>query len=401
MILLTQSGGFLGPIAKVLGWIFNGLFELTANFGILNIGLTIILFTIVVKLFMLPLTIKQMKFSKLSNIMQPELQAIQKKYSGKSDQQSMMKMNEEQKAVYEKYGTSPTGGCLQMIIQLPILFALYRVIQNIPAYVTSIKVLFENMLIGANGLMSQANFTTIMSENGFSGDFTTTNTAIDAMNMFSAGQWEQLKTLFPACSELISENVDALYGIYDFFGINLAVTPNFTSIAILIPILTALTQWISMRTVSSNNSVDSDNPAAQSMKTMNTIMPFMTGFIAFSLPSGLGVYWIAQAVCQTIQQLVLNSYFNKMDMDEMVKKNLEKANAKRAKQGLPPQTLSTKANTNTKNIQQKLEETKRKNLEKVEEIKKSTNYYNDGSNKGSLAAKANMVAKYNEKNNKK
>lgn len=401
MILLTQSGGFLGPIAKILGWIFNGLFELTANFGIINIGLTIILFTIVVKLFMLPLTIKQMKFSKLSSIMQPELQAIQKKYSGKSDQQSMMKMNEEQKAVYEKYGTSPTGGCLQMIIQLPILFALYRVIQNIPAYVTSIKVLFENMLIGANGLMSQANFATIMSENGFSGDFTTTNTAIDAMNMFSAGQWEQLKTLFPACSELISENVDALYGIYDFFGINLAVTPNFTSIAILIPILTALTQWISMKTVSSNNGMDSDNPAAQSMKTMNTIMPFMTGFIAFSLPSGLGVYWIAQAVCQTIQQLVLNSYFNKMDMDEMVKKNLEKANAKRAKQGLPPQTLSTKANTNTKNIQQKLEETKRKNLEKVEEIKKSTNYYNDGSNKGSLAAKANMVAKYNEKNNKK
>lgn len=401
MILLTQSGGFLGPIAKILGWIFNGLFELTANFGIINIGLTIILFTIVVKLFMLPLTIKQMKFSKLSSIMQPELQAIQKKYSGKSDQQSVMKMNEEQKAVYEKYGTSPTGGCLQMIIQLPILFALYRVIQNIPAYVTSIKVLFENMLIGANGLMSQANFATIMSENGFSGDFTTTNTAIDAMNMFSAGQWEQLKTLFPACSELISENVDALYGIYDFFGINLAVTPNFTSIAILIPILTALTQWISMKTVSSNNGMDSDNPAAQSMKTMNTIMPFMTGFIAFSLPSGLGVYWIAQAVCQTIQQLVLNSYFNKMDMDEMVKKNLEKANAKRAKQGLPPQTLSTKANTNTKNIQQKLEETKRKNLEKVEEIKKSTNYYNDGSNKGSLAAKANMVAKYNEKNNKK
>ncbi len=333
--------------------------------------------------------------------MQPELQAIQKKYSGKSDQQSVMKMNEEQKAVYEKYGTSPTGGCLQMIIQLPILFALYRVIQNIPAYVTSIKVLFENMLIGANGLMSQANFATIMSENGFSGDFTTANTAIDAMNMFSAGQWEQLKTLFPACSELISENVDALYGIYDFFGINLAVTPNFTSIAILIPILTALTQWISMKTISSNNGMDSDNPAAQSMKTMNTIMPFMTGFIAFSLPSGLGVYWIAQAVCQTIQQLVLNSYFNKIDMDEMVKKNLEKANEKRAKQGLPPQTLSTKANTNTKNIQQKLEETKRKNLEKVEEIKKSTNYYNDGSNKGSLAAKANMVAKYNEKNNKK
>lgn len=404
MILLTQSGGILGPIAKILGLIFNGLFELTSNFGIQNIGLAIILFTIVVKLIMLPLTVKQMKFSKLSNIMNPELMAIQKKYKGKSDQESVMKMNEEQKAVYEKYGTSPTGGCLQMLIQLPILFALYRVIQNIPAYVSSVKVLFENMLNGANGLMAQNNFASIMSENGFSGDFTTVNTAIDAMNLFSAQQWEQVKTLFPACESLITENVASLYDMYDFFGINLAVAPTFTSIAILIPILTALTQWISMKTVGNNNAMDSENPAAQSMKTMNTIMPLMTGFIAFSLPSGLGVYWIATAVCQTIQQLALNLYFNKIDMDELVKKNVERANAKRKKKGLPPQTLSAKATTNTKNIQNlqnKLEETRQKNLDKVEEIKKSTNYYNDGSNKGSLASKANMVAKYNEKVNKK
>lgn len=404
MILLTQSGGILGPIAKILGLIFNGLFELTSNFGIQNIGLAIILFTIVVKLIMLPLTVKQMKFSKLSNIMNPELMAIQKKYKGKSDQESVMKMNEEQKAVYAKYGTSPTGGCLQMLIQLPILFALYRVIQNIPAYVSSVKVLFENMLNGANGLMAQNNFASIMSENGFSGDFTTVNTAIDAMNLFSAQQWEQVKTLFPACESLITENVASLYDMYDFFGINLAVAPTFTSIAILIPILTALTQWISMKTIGNNNTMDSENPAAQSMKTMNTIMPLMTGFIAFSLPSGLGVYWIATAVCQTIQQLALNLYFNKIDMDELVKKNVEKANAKRKKKGLPPQTLSAKATTNTKNIQNlqnKLEETRQKNLDKVEEIKKSTNYYNDGSNKGSLASKANMVAKYNEKVNKK
>lgn len=409
MVLLTQSGGFLGPIAKILGWIFNFLFELASNFGILNIGLTIILFTIVVKLLMLPLTIKQMKFSKLTNIMNPELQAIRKKYEGKSDQNSIMKMNEEQNAVYAKYGVSPTGGCLQMLIQLPILFALYRVIQNIPAYVSSIKVLFENMLNGANGLMSQANFATIMSENGFAGDFSTTNKAIDAMNLFSVEQWDKLKELFPACANLITENVDALYNVYDFFGINLAVNPNLTSIAVIIPILTGVTQWLMMRTSGSGNA-DEDNPAAQTMKTMNTIMPFMIGFMGFSLPAGLGLYWIATAVVSTIQQLALNAYFNKIDVDKMVQKNIEKANAKRAKQGLPPQTLSTRANTNTKTInannktqdlQKKLEETRQRELEKVEEIKKSTSYYNEGTTKGSLAAKANMVARYNEKNNKK
>lgn len=410
MVLLTQyNGSILGPIAKVLGWIFNGIFELTANFGILNIGLTIILFTVIIKLIMLPLTIKQMKFSKMSSIMNPELTALQKKYKGKTDQDSMLKMQEEQKAIYEKYGTSPTGGCLQLIIQMPILFALYRVMQNIPAYVGSVKNIFINMLSGSNGLMAQNNFVTIMTDNfgTLHGDYSTIDKTIDAMNYFSTAQWEQLEELFPSCAAVISENVDKLFGMYNFFGINLSVNPELLSVSVLIPILTALTQWISMKTVSGKNTANmEDNPAMKSMQTMNTIMPIMTGFIALSLPSALGLYWIATAVCQTVQQLLLNIYFNKIDIDEFVKKNVEKANDKRKKKGLPPNTISTKANTNTKNIQQNfvnsLEETRRKNMEKVEEIKKSTEYYNNsGDKKNSLAAKANMVAKYNEKNNKK
>ena len=75
----------------------------------------------------------------MSAVMNPEIQKIQKKYQNKRDQASMMKMQEETKLVYEKYGTSPTGGCLGSLIQFPILFALWPVIQNIPAYVTKIK----------------------------------------------------------------------------------------------------------------------------------------------------------------------------------------------------------------------------------------------------------------------
>lgn len=411
MVLLTQyNGSILGPIAKVLGWIFNGIFELTANFGILNIGLTIILFTVIIKLIMLPLTIKQMKFSKMSSIMNPELTALQKKYKGKTDQDSMLKMQEEQKAIYEKYGTSPTGGCLQLILQMPILFALYRVMQNIPAYVGTVKSIFINMLSGESGLMAQNNFVTIMTDNfgTLHGDYSTVDKTIDAMNYFSAAQWQQLEELFPSCAAVISENVDKLFGMYNFFGINLSVNPELMSISVLIPVLTALTQWISMKTVSGKNTANmEDNPAMKSMQTMNTIMPIMTGFIALSLPSALGLYWIATAVCQTVQQLLLNVYFNKIDIDEFVQKNVEKANNKRKKKGLPPNTISAKANTNTKKIQQNfvnsLEETRKKNLDKVEEIKKSTEYYNQssGDKKNSLAAKANMVAKYNDKNNKK
>ena len=128
-ILLTQdSGAILGPIAKILGVIMDVIFNLLDLIGIPNIGLSIILFTIVVNLLMLPMTVKQQKFSKLSAKMNPEIKAVQKKYEGKKDQASMMRQQEETQAVYDKYGVSPTGSCLQLIIQMPILFALYRVI---------------------------------------------------------------------------------------------------------------------------------------------------------------------------------------------------------------------------------------------------------------------------------
>ena len=143
LIVLTKAGGILGPFAQIMGWIMEGLFRFTSTFGIMNIGLCIILFTIVMKLLMLPLTLKQQKSSKLMSVMQPELQAIQKKYKGKNDNDSMMRMNVETKAVYEKYGTSMTGGCLPLLIQLPIMFALYRVMYNIPAYASSVRKYFD------------------------------------------------------------------------------------------------------------------------------------------------------------------------------------------------------------------------------------------------------------------
>ena len=123
-IILTQVGGFLGPFAWVFGKVFNLLYELLSLVGIENVAITVILFTIVTKLLMTPLTIKQQKFSKLSNKMNPEITAIQEKYKGKKDEQSIRLMQMEQQAVYEKYGTSPTAGCLPMLLMFPIMFAL-------------------------------------------------------------------------------------------------------------------------------------------------------------------------------------------------------------------------------------------------------------------------------------
>ena len=155
---LLASGYGDWPIIKQIAWllgqVMNGIFNVLSAIGIENIGVCIIIFTIIVYTLMIPLTIKQQKFSKMSAVMQPEIKKIQKKYEGKKDQASMMKQQEEINMVYEKYGTSMSGGCLPMLIQMPILFALYQVIQNIPAYVGSVKAVFEGVctnILAVNG----------------------------------------------------------------------------------------------------------------------------------------------------------------------------------------------------------------------------------------------------------
>ena len=112
LLVATQTGGILGPFAWVLGKILEYLYDGFSLLGIYNIGFLIIIFTLVVRMLMLPMTIKQQKFTKLNTVMNPEIQAIQKKYQNKKDQQSQLAMQEEMKAVYDKYGTSPTGSCL-------------------------------------------------------------------------------------------------------------------------------------------------------------------------------------------------------------------------------------------------------------------------------------------------
>ncbi|MCR5216949.1 MAG: membrane protein insertase YidC [Lachnospiraceae bacterium] len=416
MVLLTQNSGIiLGPIAKVLGFILNWLFEFCSNYGLSNIGITIVLFTIVIKLLLLPLTIKQQRFSKFSNIMNPELQALQAKYKGKTDNASMMKMQEEQRAIYAKYGTSQVGGCVQMIIQMPILFALYRVLQNIPAYVTPVKNLFINFIDGANGLLAQNNFATIMAENfNPKGDYTSINGVIDVLNTFSASNWEKLVELFPQCAELITTNREALVEIYNLFTIDLSVTPTLKSISVLIPILTAFTQWLSMKTLNSKQTnVDPDNPMAQSMKSMNTIMPIMILAIGFSVPAGLGFYWIVNAVITTIQQVVINRYLDKIDIEDLKNRNkaiYEEKKAREAEKNAnrPESSFqkyvkeAQKNNPKARQITEKLEAVRDENLKKAEEIRKASYEAQESKSnpKKGLAARANMVSEFNEKNKK-
>lgn len=415
-LLATQHSGFiLGPIAKLLGLIMNAIFNIMDSvFGVQNIGLCIILFTIVIYMFMLPLTYKQQKFSKMSAKMSPELNAVRKKYEGKQDQASMMAMNDETKAVYAKYGVSASGSCVQLLIQMPILFALYRVIYNVPAYITGVKNVFMPLvdkLLVAEGSVEY--MTQLGTSLGISKklDFAAANTMVDVLNKFQSNNWVELSEKFPELSDLIFSTQAEVDHMNSFLGINIANSPS-TLLksgvvtlmigAIAIPALAALTQWLNTKLMPQPAaSENGDDTMSQSMKQMNIMMPLMSAVFCFTLPSGLGLYWIASSVVRCVQQLVLNKHFDKIDLDEMIQKNLEKLNEKRAKEGLPPARLNEKAirEAQAKPVDEKKAAEKRAATQ--EAIKKSTAYYNENAKPGSLASKANMVKKFDEKNNKK
>ena len=399
-----------------------------------SIGLAIILFTIIIYVLMLPLTIKQQKFSKLSNKMNPEIQAIQAKYKGKTDQESMQKMQAETQAVYAKYGVSPSGSCVQLLIQMPILFALYRVIYNIPAYVPRVKEVFAPVVeplsqkIGTDGfneilqgLASYSRYAKQVTGDTFvAGSEAATNTLIDLLNGASTQNWIDLANQFPELSAKIRSAQDALEHFNYFLGLNIANSPSFvikTEFAaesknifmiigvLLIPFLAALTQWINtklMPQANNDNKQGEENAMMQSMKTMNTIMPLMSAFFCYSLPIGMGLYWIIGAVVRSIIQICVNKHLDKIDIDEMIKENIEKNNEKRRKAGLPPQQISSNALINTKNVEVKKEKTAEDKAKIEQDMKDSTEYYNKNTEKpGSLASKAAMVKAFNEKNNKK
>ena len=423
-IFLTKTGGFLGPIADLMGIIMNAIFDITSGMGILNIGLCIILFTIATRIIMLPLSYKQAKSQKLMAIIQPEIAAIQKKYKGKEqNQQAMMMQNAEIKAVYEKYGTSMTGGCIQLLIQMPIIFALYRVILNIPAYVSSVKVYFsavvtaiENAVGGPEAAVSQINTFAQSSETLQKlvtqaripgGEIVTENHIIDFLYNLNPSQWSELANRFPeATAQVINQNAASIEQMNNFLGINLATSPAsyglMTPQAWIIPVLAGLSQFLATKLMQSTQAaaMDENNPTASVMKNMNIMFPLMSVVFCFSFASGIGIYWIASSLIMGIQQFLLNRHFAKINVDDLVKKNLEKANAKRAKKGLPP--IDPKATEmNFKKIEEReaREEAKRQAAvdQTKEQIAASNQYYK----RGSIAERAHMVEQYNEKHEKR
>ena len=386
LILLTQNTTpIIGQVAWLLGKIMNGIFYVIDFVGIPNIGLAIILFTIVVNLLMTPLNIKQQKFSKLQVKMNPEIQAIEAKYKGRSDQESLMAKNQEVQMVYAKYGVSASGSCVQLLIQMPILFALYQVIYRMPAYVTKIgdtfRVLADKIIsidnggfLQDSGVDSIANVVAMYGQSMAKGDVS--NGIIDVLNKLSSADMAVISQHYDLSQltyggHLIISN-DTTRGLLDvynnFFGLNMGDSPSalirsgmavgawgIVIGAVMIPVLSAVTQWINVKLMPQQPKSDNEkaNSMAASMKTMNMIMPLMSAWFCFSFPAGMGLYWVAGSVVRSIQQVIINKHIDKMDFDQVIAKNSVKSAKKIEKMKKVQERMNAYANMNTKNIQNK------------------------------------------------
>lgn len=346
-LLSAANWPIVGEIAILLGKVMNVIYNtlesvLPTDHGL--VGWSIIIYTILVYTLMLPMTINQQKTSRMTSLMNPEIKAIQKKYQNKKDQASMMKQQEEIQQVYDKYGTSMMGGCLPLLIQMPLLFALYPVIYNMAEYVPAIK-------------------TASASVQRF---FTLPNLSMSPIQMIKA------KDTFDVAPALV------------------VIT------CILLPIISAATQYGSIKLSQAMSGVktDKNDPMNSTMQTMNLTMPLFSLFMVFTLSSGIGIYWIVSAVVRCTQQFFINKHLQKISPEEMVEKNREKAAKKREKRGEKAEKINALAQANTKSISSTAK--KDVNSASKEAKLKAAEEKRSHAKPGSLSAKANMVKDFNE-----
>ncbi len=255
-------------ITTPLGYILTFIYSLVKNYG-----LTIIIFTIVVKLLLMPLLIKQQKSMVATQKLQPELAKIQKKYA--NDKQ---RLNEETMKLYQENNVNPAGGCLPLLIQFPIIIGLYQVINRPLLYIMNLS------------LETIAKITELL---GFSWTGKSEIAIAKAM-----------ESNLGLLAEKLGQDFSDLIINFDFFGLDLSMTPSFSRFDALwlIPILSALFAYLS-GVVSSKLSGNAQ--ANDQMKSMNVIMPLMSAYFCFIMPSGVGIYWIMSSLLQVVQQVVI------------------------------------------------------------------------------------------------
>lgn len=330
-----------------LGWVMKFIYGFIQNYG-----LSIIVFTILVKLLMLPMAVKQQKSQAKMAVVQPQMLELQKRYAN-----NQQKLQEELAALYAREGYNPTSGCLTLFIQFPIIMGLYDVIY---------KPLTHVLALGSETLTKATEIATslgLLPEKLYSAE----------PYIISAVQND------PAAFEALGADIVSKIQNFDmyFLGINLGDTPTMAFNALLlIPILSFASQMLMTVISFRNNNTGSDNPSMAGMKATMYMMPFLSAWICFSVPAGVGMYWIVSSVLSLLQMVVLNKFYNPKEMAEKARieserrRELEKAErAKRREEAKAGEAEAKRKALSQKEInRQKLAEARRRDAEKYGEV---------------------------------
>ena len=322
LLVTRQPGVIVGPIANFLGFIYNILFNFIYSFiqsG--SLGIAIILFTIIVKLVLFPLMVKQQKSTYKMYKLQPEMNKIRAKYAGKKDQESQQRMAYEMQEFQKKNGISMFGGCLPLLIQLPILYALFYIFQQAYVYV---DVVSDNYNAIANALISIPLDLRMEAIGGFATqiadsmkvqlDMNNVNDIVTVVNSLSTSNWDQIMAVLGDSGKELIPLLAQKNQMENFLFVHLIENPGIRFPEIILPILSGGTTWLSSKIMMKNQPQQNpDDPTAATMKTMNMVMPIMMGVMTVTLPAGLGLYWTVSNLFQVGQQVVLQKYFKNKD----------------------------------------------------------------------------------------
>ena len=418
----------MGPVTKLLGLLFNAIYTLFNGMGIESIALSIVVFTVIIRLLLFPFNLKTTRSSKIQQFLRPEFNKITKKYKGKKDQESMLAQQQETRELQEKYGIKMTQGCITSLIQFPVFIGLYNVIQNIPAYVPKVKALYEPIAQAImktdNGYKLMSDFidgnkiprlTTKLVEFATSTDaasgkgLESLNSVIDVLYRCNESLLDKVASAFssnPEVANLIAQNSDQINRVNHFiFGINLSEAPGLKlTPALIIPIASFICQLLSMIVMPMNETGDPQQDAQmKSMRRSMYFMPVMSFIITVSAPAGLGIYWAVSAFVGFLITVFTNLYYDHIDMEKLVEKQKAKAAkeiAKRKASG--KKTLGqrmTEAAMGQTSDESSSSTSKNKSLNKYGNMNLKnydSSVENEAPKKGSLADKANAVKRFND-----
>lgn len=356
----------MGIINNFFGMILNLIFEGIAMLTpVATLGLTIIVFTAVTRLLLTPLQIKQMRTTRAMSKIQPELNRIQKKYANKKDQQSQMAYSQELQGIYKKYKISPLAGCLPLLIQLPLIYALYNVLRQPSRYIAKLGELYTQ--IAAVLTENVANVDTVITQVVDKVPLSATATMelkklgeavtlSDTLSHFTTDQWAALQDLIsPQIYSLLDKLLEVKYN-FEYFLVSLVDSPaqlvaHGQYLAILIPIAAGASTFIFSRiTMAASKPAQSangePNQAESMMKVMNVMMPIMMGWFSYTVPNGLALYWISGNIIMMLQQIWVNKIVDKQQLalEEQLRKDREAALAaegvKKKKKKKKPQPVA-------------------------------------------------------------